>query len=63
MNERIKELAEESGLSYLSSVHPSMLEKFAELVVQECSKVADDNFDKGLCPVGNYIKQHFGVEQ
>ena len=63
MNERIKELAEESGLSYLSSVHPSMLEKFAELVVQECSKVADDNFDKGLCPVGNYIKQHFGVDQ
>jgi len=63
MNKRIEELAEESGLSYLSSVHPSMLEKFAELVVQECSKVADDNFDKGLCPVGNYIKQHFGVEQ
>jgi hypothetical protein len=63
MNERIKELAEESGLSYLSSVHPSMLEKFAELIVQECSKVADDNFDKGLCPVGDYIKQHFGVDQ
>ena len=62
MNEKIKELAEESGLSYLSSVHPSMLEKFAELIVAECAKVADDNFNKGFCPVGNYIKQHFGVE-
>jgi len=63
MNERIKELAEESGLSYLSSVHPSISEKFAELIVRECSKIADDNFNKGLCPVGDYIKQHFGVEQ
>lgn len=37
-------------------------EKFAELIVRECAKVADDNFNKGFCPVGDYIKQNFGVE-
>jgi hypothetical protein len=62
MNERIRELAEESGIGYLSSVHPSISEKFAELIVAECAKVADNNFNKGLCPVGDYIKEHFGVE-
>jgi hypothetical protein len=35
--------------------------KFAELIIKECAKVADDNFNKGFCPVGDYIKQHFGV--
>jgi hypothetical protein len=62
MNERIRELAEESGIGYLSSVHPSISEKFAELIVAECDKVADNNFNKGLCPVGDYIKEHFGVK-
>jgi hypothetical protein len=36
MNERIKELAAESGIGYLSSVHPSTVEKFVELIVREC---------------------------
>jgi hypothetical protein len=36
-------------------------EKFAELIVKECAKIADDNFNKGFCPVGDHIKQHFGV--
>jgi hypothetical protein len=39
------------------------LEKFAELIVKECAKVANDNFDKGFCPVGDFIKEHFGVEE
>jgi hypothetical protein len=36
--------------------------EFAKRIIQECAKVADDNFNKGFCPVGDYIKQHFGVE-
>jgi len=44
------------------TVFPSGLEKFVELIVKESAKVADDNFNKGFCPVGDYIKQHFGVE-
>ena len=36
-------------------------EKFALLIVRECAKIANDNFNKGFCPVGHYIKQHFGV--
>ena len=36
--------------------------KLAELLVRECAKIADEHYDKGFCPVGGFIKEHFGVE-
>jgi hypothetical protein len=36
MNERMNELARQSGIGFLSSVPPDMLDKFAELIVKEC---------------------------
>ena len=66
MNDRIRELADESGIGYLSSVHPSMVEKFAELIVRECARVADqwvDDEDNGRNLVSAKLKQHFGVEE
>jgi hypothetical protein len=35
--------------------------EFAKRIIQESAAVADDNFNKGFCPVGNIIKKHFGV--
>lgn len=47
MNERMNELARQSGIAFLSSVPPDMLDKFAELIIQEClaacQRVHDDN--------------------
>ena len=58
MNDKlIAELACKANMT----VFPGNLEKFVELIVKECAKIADDNFNKGFCPVGDYIKQHFGV--
>ena len=65
MNERIEELADQA--TEYCKTQPREIagwmweKKFAELIVKECAKVADDNFNKGFCPVGDYIKQHFGV--
>ena len=71
MNERIKELAEQSIAEYWPQPYndrkrilenfSDFMEIFAKSIIQECAKVADDNFNKGFCPVGDYIKQHFGV--
>ena len=66
MNERIKELADQAT-EYCKTqpreIAGSLWEKkFSELIIKECAKVANDNFNKGFCPVGDYIKQHFGVE-
>jgi hypothetical protein len=70
MKERIRELSKESGITLVAGidswgnvVDPHIgLQKLAELIVKECAKIADDNFNKGFCPVGDYIKQHFGVD-
>ena len=64
MNERIQKLAEQAGISYLSSVPPDMWEKFAELIVRECMTVARkaDGLDAEY-EAWYLIKQHFGVEE
>lgn len=64
MNERIQELAEQCYHRY--SEHNIDLEKFAELIVKECAKVADDgfalsNFGNGI--TGHQLLKHFGVEE
>ena len=79
MNERIKELALKSGIAYLSehtayfqandglTVLPSVdsLEKFAELIVRECSRYIEDKFD--FCGdeivIAESVLKHFGVEE
>ena len=60
MNERIRELAEQCY--YIAEHRDHELfnkEKFAELIVQECAKVANG----GWADPGHQIKHHFGVEE
>ena len=81
MNERIKELAEQAKIDY--ELLPEIarepvwialddeLEKFAELIVQECVKVVDamadpEDSERYFWAIQNAsmkIKQHFGVEE
>jgi hypothetical protein len=68
MNQRIKELAKQTGYIWHDSGDPQIyeftpekLEKLAELIVKECAEVAED-YD-GAHYVGTAIKQHFGVEE
>ena len=70
MNERIKELwdkAAESTAAYPSGQNNSwetqvnFMDKFAELIVQECCNVLYDN-EMGGYQVNYVLKEHFGVE-
>ena len=70
MNERIKELLIQSEVfnkdgTVLKDVCGYELNKFAELIVKECSYLADQAHHKatGGKSAGGYIRQHFGVEQ
>jgi hypothetical protein len=64
MNERIKELARESGLL----VHnpegvPTKLEKFAELIVRECIEINKQELSfNAFEKLMNKYQDHFGVE-
>jgi hypothetical protein len=69
MNERINQLAQQADeLDYqtFDSYNQTVVqhykfnkEKFAQLIVQECAKVADG----GWADPGHQIKHHFGVEE
>ena len=76
MNERIKELAEQAGLRFTQLMSNPMvpvvdgketdLEKFAELIVRECAKAADEGLAQVTMKVewpSYHIKKHFGVEE
>lgn len=77
MNERIKELIEQSGLvhgGYANGTNimtwresfdnPGALEKFAELIVSESAQYIEDKFD--FCGdeliIAEKLLEHFGVE-
>jgi hypothetical protein len=73
MNERIKLLAEQAGLRFTQLMSNPMvpvvdgketdLEKFADLIVQECAKIADVA-DENECEwIGGNILTHFGVKE
>jgi len=77
MNERIRKLAEQAGLEFDDdlSLEPEPiyyttqkdLEKFAQLLVQECAGIYD-KIDNGNQHLGteNYLEalqKHFGVEE
>ena len=72
MNERIKLLAEQAkaesnqwlGSKPAITITYDELEKFAELIVQECADVADENYiHRGSRTCGLAIRLHFGVEE
>jgi hypothetical protein len=69
MNERIKQLAREAGLlAHNPDGPPTKLEKFAELIVQECVAQCEKNKDHEWLGSGSKlsafnIKEHFGVEE
>jgi hypothetical protein len=69
MNERIRKLAEQAGAVFTDVHAVSLLddeiEKFAELIVQECQTVVEwaINVDSTIDRVPVLIKEHFGVEE
>ena len=66
MNERIKLLAKQSLPEFYLTNCPSALEKFAELIVQECADLCDrfQARDVGMQPAecAGAIRKMFGVE-
>jgi len=68
MNQRLKELATEVGISveYLTNTKQIvLLEKFVELIIEECGvalrPMLRDMISRGQA--FDLIKQHFGVEE
>ena len=72
LNELIRKLNEQAQdwadahAPYASEEHEYFVEKFAQLIVQECAKSANDwyqNHDKIHSDPMSYVLAHFGVEE
>ena len=67
MNERIRELAEQTGWRYDNGewqfADDSDIEKFAELIVAEMLQTCKDHPAWTGRMIGEQIKQDFGVEE
>ena len=67
MNERIDKLMYHAGLTAqgcwdeMDEYDRKAIEKFAELLVQECCEVAHCNFHVDGLTLGTIIKEHFGI--
>jgi hypothetical protein len=62
MNERIKELIKQVGTDVSGKwMNVDNSEKLAELIVQECVKVADHSNVNGKSIISERIKHHFGL--
>ena len=79
MNERIRELAEQAGLEFdddeslefgkqIYYVTKEDMEKFAELIVRECVRHFNEDYQRDFDTLwredlSKSIKEHFGVEE
>ena len=66
MNERIKQLAEQAGIGpwgITIDKSTEIFQKFAELIVRECSQIAHKSHPDDLPFVGGKMLVHFGVEE
>jgi len=65
MNERIKQLWAEAAKTTQSDSweeQTKFMERFAELIVQECAGIADE-YDGVGSTIVSRIRKHFGVEK
>lgn len=73
MNERFEKLladaffdeAADQADTKVYELNDAMMQKFAELIIQECCSIADkwvDDTDNGQNYPSEIIKQHFGVK-
>jgi ABC-type thiamine transport system ATPase subunit len=69
MNERIRELAEQAGIDTTDFENcpielygaEQQLNKFAELIVRECSSFLKDTLDDHFA--AEQLEEHFGVDE
>ena len=72
MNKRIEELADRlwriqpsdinaMGLETRKEFYEHELKKFAELIIEKCGEIADENSERGI--ISAYIDKYFGVDQ
>lgn len=62
MTSRVFEIALQTGGSTYPEVNSERLQRFAELIVEECAKIADEDTSYPYKTYGDKIRSHFGLK-
>ena len=62
MTNRVYEIALKTGGSTYPEVNSERLQRFAELIVEECAKLADEDTSYPYNTYGDKIRSHFGLK-
>ena len=69
INEKLEDLMYRAGLTAqgcldsMDQYDREAIERFAELIVRECAKLADESTSRPFQSYGIMIKEHFGVKE
>ena len=62
MTNRVYDIALQTGGSTYPEVNSERLQRFAELIVEECAKLADEDTSYPYKNYGDKIRAHFGLK-
>ena len=62
MTNKVYEIALQTGGSTYPEVNSERLQRFAELIVEECAKLADEDTSYPYKTFGDKIRSHFGLK-
>ena len=62
MTNKVFEIALQAGGSTYPEVNSERLQRFAELIVEECAKLADEDSSYPYKTYGDKIRSHFGLK-
>ena len=62
MTQKVYEVALQSGGSFFPDTNTALLQKFAENIVEECARVADDDTSAPYKNYSDKIRAHFGLK-
>ena len=62
MTNRVFEIALQTGGSTYPEVNSERLQRFAELIIEECANLADEDSSYPYQTFGDKIRAHFGLK-
>ena len=62
MTNKVYDIALQTGGSTYPEVNSERLQRFAELIVEECAKIADEDTSYPYKTFGDKIRSHFGLK-
>lgn len=62
MTQKVYEIALSTGGSFYPDVNSELTQRFAEKIIEECAKIADQDDSRPYQTFGDKIRAHFGLK-